>query len=333
MGLEDLIRKLRQDRIIAYGVEIPVDFNGITKDKIKLVLSKIGVDSPDTIDVVFALLDDQNKSWFGNAISYTFADGASTAHIGCHVGILQRGKNKLDREGRDYWIKPLRDLGIIEAVTFISRVGIFVPGHPIPKSSNSAYRLSEIFKQILHTDGEDLDLILNVWSREEKIRERAELRARIEAEVKLEVETKHEDLIKSCVEYYVPNFLKDFEVIFIDQSDGDRVTEEDLLMLAKADLVIALDDPMPDILLWNEKLDAFWVIEAVTSDGEVDNRKVEKSKAFINRKKEREIGFTTAYLTWKDAAVRQGRYKNIEPGTYIWILEDPSKHLLVESIF
>lgn len=28
-------------------------------------------------------------------------DGASTAHLACHIGILQRGTLKLDRESRD----------------------------------------------------------------------------------------------------------------------------------------------------------------------------------------------------------------------------------------
>ena len=32
---------------------------------------------------------------------------------------------------------------------------------------------------------------------------------------------------------------------------------------------------MPDILLWNQKTDTLWVVEAVTSDGEVDLHKVQ----------------------------------------------------------
>lgn len=332
MGLENKIQKLRKDRIDVYGVPVPDNFHGITKDKIKWVLEKISLATPDIVDVVFALLDDQNRSWFGKAKMYAFSDGASTAHLGCHVGILQRGKSKLDREGRDYWIKPLREMGIIDAVTFISETGVFVPGHPISKSSNSSYRLNGIFKQILDIEGKELDILLEEWIKEENIRKRAELQAKLEAEAKLHIEAKHEDLIHSCIEYYVPAFLEGYKVIFIDQSDGERITDDDIKALKEAELKIAPDDPMPDILLWNQISDSFWIIEAVTSDGEVDNRKVERSKNFINRAKERPVGFTTAYFTWKEAAVRQSKYKNIEPGTYIWILEDPSKHFLVKGI-
>ncbi len=68
------------------------------------VLDKLGLGNrPDNVDAVYALLDDETASWFPSAPEGTkFSDGASTAHIGCHVEILQRGGSKLDREGRDY---------------------------------------------------------------------------------------------------------------------------------------------------------------------------------------------------------------------------------------
>jgi hypothetical protein len=88
---------------------------------------------------------------------------------------------------------------------------------------------------------------------------------------------------------------------------------------------------MPDVLLWNKTTDHLWVIEAVTSDGEVDNHKVAQMSALAKRSGKSGVGFTTAYQTWSAAAKRQGKYKNIAPGTYIWIQEDPSKHYLAES--
>jgi hypothetical protein len=88
---------------------------------------------------------------------------------------------------------------------------------------------------------------------------------------------------------------------------------------------------MPDVLLWNKTTDHLWVIEAVTSDGEVDNYKVAQMSALAERSGKSGVGFTTAYHTWSAAARRQGKYKNIAPGTYIWIQEDPSKHYLAEA--
>jgi hypothetical protein len=52
---------------------------------------------------------------------------------------------------------------------------------------------------------------------------------------------------------------------------------------------------------------------------------------FARRYGKKQIGFTTAYATWKEAAVRQGKHKNIAPGTQIWIQEDGAKQFTVES--
>jgi hypothetical protein len=85
---------------------------------------------------------------------------------------------------------------------------------------------------------------------------------------------------------------------------------------------------MPDVLLWNRSSDELWVIEAVTSDGEVDLHKLRQMTALAMRTGKAGIGFTTAYQTWKAAAARQARYKNLPPATYLWIMEDPTKHFL-----
>ena len=87
---------------------------------------------------------------------------------------------------------------------------------------------------------------------------------------------------------------------------------------------------MPDVLLWDRESDYLWVIEAVTSDGEVDQYKVDQMTLLTERHGKAGVGFTTAYWTWKDVATRQGKLKNIAPGTYLWIQEDPSKHFLTE---
>ena len=83
---------------------------------------------------------------------------------------------------------------------------------------------------------------------------------------------------------------------------------------------------MPDILLWNAADDSLWVIEAVTSDGEVDLHKMRQLSALARRSGKNRIDFTTAYQTWKVVSNRQSQFKNLAPGTYLWIMEDPSKH-------
>jgi hypothetical protein len=284
----------------------------------------------DLVDGVFALLDDETPSWFGKPPQGAkFADGASTAHLGCHIGILQRGQGKLDREGRDYWIKPLRDLGGIEAITLYE--GEFIPGHVIAKSPNSAYRLAEDFKAILKAPAEKWPLMLSAWASQNEIRKRREFQAKMAEASRQLVDTGHSDLIRASTDHYAPNFLPGFEVVYVDDGDGDRITDEDRKNLARAGIELTLADAMPDVLLWNPESDRLWVIEAVTSDGEVDQHKVNQMTSLAKRCGKAGIDFTTTYRTWKEAAARQAAHQNIAVGTYIWIQADPAKHFLVES--
>lgn len=122
--LHDKVAQLRAKR-----GPMPDALQGVTKDRIRAVLQYLDLGSnADLVDCTFAMLDDQTASWFPKAPKgATIADGASTAHLACHIGILQRDNGKLDREGRDYWIKPLRELGGFEAITLEN--GEFIPGH------------------------------------------------------------------------------------------------------------------------------------------------------------------------------------------------------------
>jgi hypothetical protein len=110
MALHDEVAKRREELVRNGGSPVPETLQGVTKEKIREVLGRLDLShNADLVDGVFALLDDQTDSWFSKAPAGTkFCHGASTAHLACHIGILQRGNGKLDREGRDYWIKPLR---------------------------------------------------------------------------------------------------------------------------------------------------------------------------------------------------------------------------------
>ena len=128
----------------------PERLQGVTKERIRKTLRVIARESDDMVDAVFALLDNTTPTAFSRTGGgATFSDGASTAHVADHVGRFQRRASKLDREGRDYWIKPLRDVGAIEQVYLNPATGTFVAGHPGAKSPNSAYRLAANFVQVL----------------------------------------------------------------------------------------------------------------------------------------------------------------------------------------
>ncbi|WP_343343451.1 BsuBI/PstI family type II restriction endonuclease [Sphingomicrobium sp. XHP0239] len=315
----------------ADGRGVPDEHQGVSKDKIRQVLAQIDLHgNNDLVDAVFALLDNETSSWFSKAPKgSTIADGASTAHLACHIGILQRGALKLDREGRDYWIKPLRDLGGIEAVTL--KDGEFVPGHTKAKSPNSSYRLEEAFQEILTAPHGEWQEKLEAWSAQDAARERLAFQAKMAEAAKKASDTGHAALINDCVEHYAPRFLEGYEVLYVDDSDGDRISDEERAKMQAAGAELTLADPMPDILLWHPETDWLWVIEAVTSDGEVDAHKVRGMQAFAQRCGKAGVGFTTAYRTWRETAARQGKQRNIAVETYIWIREDPSKQLLLKA--
>jgi hypothetical protein len=333
MALEDFVRKLREDAISQKRNPIPDSFKGVTKARIRYVLGKIDRVTNDLVEAVFALLDDQQPSWFHAAAAGTkFCDGASTAHIACHVGILQRGDRKLDREGRDYWIKPLREVGAIEAITLMPGPGTFVAGHVVAKSSNSAYRLAPSFVEILMSTETDLDRAMNAWIAEKAVRRRLEFQASLAEQARRGADTKHSNLISDACGSYVRRFLPGYEVLYVDDGDGDRIPDGASARIQAAGLELKLEDAMPDVLLWDSFHDTFWVIEAVTSDGEVELHKVDQIRKLVNRtKSESHVGFTTVYRTWYEAAQRQGKHKNLPPGTYLWILEDASKQFFIES--
>ncbi len=254
-----------RERLKSGKSAVPKSFQGVPKTRVKQVLDKLALgDKPDIVDAVFSLLDNETQSWFPSARKGAkFSDGATTAHIGCHVGILQRGGGKLDREGRDYWIKPMRELGAVEAITLIDSV--FVAGHPIAKSGNSAYRLNSDFKAVLQASEQQLDKTLKAWAGQDAVRKRREYQAKVEGEARKQVDSGHSQLISDSVEHYAKRFLPEYEVLYIDDGDGDRITDEDKKKLASARITLQLGDVMPDVLFLNKKTDCRESVSAASS--------------------------------------------------------------------
>ncbi len=332
------------NEMVKHGLETgkivnPRTLQGVKKEKISSVLSKINRDQQDIRDAVFALLD-ESPSWYSSApLNAKFCDGASTAHIGAHIAIVQRGSDaKLDREGRDYWIKPLIEVGAIEPCylpakkdkALIEAGFKFYPGHLKAKSPNSCYRLSTSFIDILKA--ENWEQALTSWIATDEVRKRLELQAEAAAEAKKMADNSHTDLIQASINHYVPAFLSGYEVLYVDDGDGDRITDEQKEKLATAGLTLDLGDAMPDVLLWLPAQRKLWVIEAVTSDGEVDSHKATQMRNFAKRHSITEIGFTTTYPTWKKFAERQKTTKsNLAIDSYVWILEAGSSQFKVTA--
>jgi len=324
--LHDKVAKLR-----AKQGPMPHSLQGVTKERIRAVLQYLDLGSnAELVDCTFALLDNQTASWFPTAPKEaTISDGASTAHLCCHIGILQRDSGKLDREGRDYWIKPLRELGGFEAITL--EKGEFISGHVKAKSPNSCYRLDESLEAVLKAPDNDWREMLAQWALDDVSRERRAFQAEMAEASRRLIDSGHADLIKASVDNYAPRFLPGYQLLYVDDADGDRISNAERVKMAEAGVALTLEDAMPDALLWNPETDHLWVIEAVTSDGEVDAHKVAQMKRLAERCGKAGVGFTTTYRTWKEAAARQGKHQNIAYDTFIWVQGDPAKQFKVSG--
>lgn len=317
--LEEHFWALRKDR----KTEV-VEHSGVTKDRIRQALGVVGkAENADIVDAVFALLDNKLPSQFARLPNHLFCQGATTAHVGCHVGILQRGKGKLDREGRDYWIKPLRELGAIEPITLPKDAADFVPGHIQAKSPNSAYRLAKDFVNLLRSGDRDLEARVRSWAANDAIRARLELQKRLADEAREQFTNEHAELIDAVVQHYAPLFLPGFDCVYVDSDDGDRVTERERAVLAEVGIDLSLKDPFPDVMFFDRKNRRVWCVEAVTSDGEVDEHKVNGVVILCQRSKCELAGLTTAYATRKDWLRRQEQHQNLAMNTFVWTVSDP----------
>lgn len=274
-----------------------------------------------------------------------FAAGATQRQISTYVAeyLGEPGRN-YDREVfRDYVLLPLREVGILEQLFVRPKkelVGDPVPallerGFWVPKSPTSSYVLTEEAEAlILETPSEAWDEALAAFvGATPKRRERiAQHRARVMLEGAA-VETKHGLLIEAaCSTLLGSDEFADFELIFKDDGDDDRIKEPWATRLKHLGLTLDLSTRYPDGILALVDRRALWIVDAVSSDGEIDTIRLEEISDWATRHGWTIAGATTAYADYQTYSRRQGAMQNIAAGTTIWIAEDGGKLLSVSSL-
>jgi hypothetical protein len=126
--------------------------------------------------------------------------------------------------------------------------------------------------------------------------------------------------------------LRDYELVFIDDADEERVKDEWKKELEPRGLLPDLDSLWPDAILVRDADTSLWLIDAVTTDGEIDETRRAELEDWASARGYRVAGYTTAYETWKRTASRQAKVKNLATGTSVWIAEDGGKVFAVESL-
>ena len=142
---------------------------------------------------------------------------------------------RLDREGRDYWVKPLREIGAIQECTYVSDENVFVRGHIKAKSPNSSYRLDPSFINLLQNrNSEEFEELLEEWTSNSIYGIRIQAKA---ARMNIErTDNPHVHLIQDSINIYARNFLPDYEALYVDSADADQVTTEEKKYLNKITL-------------------------------------------------------------------------------------------------
>ncbi len=301
---------------------------GVSREIITQALARISLNTSNMIDAVFCLLDNEFPSLFGS-YDGPLSHGATTGQIGCYVGIFLNSGKKLDREGRDYWIKPLTEAGLIEKIVYDSSLRNFLPGHLKAKSPSSSYRLNNEFVELLRNYTEEAAL---AFFNSDTATQRLMFQAQVTTEsMQTNGRGEHHDLIELALRHYAPHAHPGFTPIYIDNADGDRIDTEEIASLANAGIQLAIDDSYPDIILYNENQNSLWFIEAVCSDGEVDQTKLDNLHEFCRRFQKNFAGATTVYTSWKTYARRQATNLNIALNTHVWVAQDPSRIHYIKS--
>ena len=97
-------------------------------------------------------------------------------------------------------------------------------------------------------------------------------------------------------------------------------------------LTLDLSTRYPDAILASVASRSLWIVDAVSSDGEVDTIRFHEISGWASWHGWTIAGATTAYADYQTYSRRQGAMQNIAAGTTIWVAEDGGKLLIVSSL-
>ena len=133
---------------------------------------------------------------------------------------------------------------------------------------------------------------------------------------------KHNKLQKAIIEDFAPRFAPNAQCLYVgDTTEKDLV--KDVEALKKLGFAITLHDKMPDVVLYDEKKDWLYFVEAVTSVGPMDPKRIVELGDLTKKVKAGKI-FVTAFLDF-------GTYKKFAADlawdTEVWIADMP-EHMI-----
>lgn len=195
-------------------------------------------------------------------------------------------------------------------------------------SPNYRYRLTEEFLEVLKNEG-SVKSVQHFLKKHESLkqiyaskRERQKQPVKINGVEFLFSPGKHNLLQKAIVEDFRARFAPKSSCLYIgDTTEKDLV--KDIAKLRSLGFEITLHDKMPDVVLYDEKKDWIFFVEAVTSVGPMDPKRIIELTDLTKNVKSGKI-FVTAFL---DFSTYKKFSADLAWDTEVWIAEMP-EHMI-----
>ena len=129
---------------------------------------------------------------------------------------------------------------------------------------------------------------------------------------------KHNALQKAIIEEFLPRFAADAECLYLGDTTNKELVKN-IAMLTKLGFSITLHDKMPDVVLYDEQKNWLYFIEAVTSVGPMNPKRILELEELTKKVIAGKV-YITAFLDFKT-------YKKFADDlaweTEVWIAEAP----------
>lgn len=136
-------------------------------------------------------------------------------------------------------------------------------------------------------------------------------------------------ILKGVLEQWAPKRLTVPVVVSISEP-GNKLYVADAQLLAAAGISINVSTLLPDALIVDigTKPPQFWIVEAVATDGEIDEeRKAELTQWASDQKIPADrCRFLSAFVS-RNAAPARRRFKDLATDSFAWFLDEPSREL------
>lgn len=133
---------------------------------------------------------------------------------------------------------------------------------------------------------------------------------------------KHNSLQRLVLEDFRKNFAPNTKIVYIGDTSNKMLYKNEKI-LKKLNLTLSEHDKLPDIILYDEEKNWLYLIEAVTSHGPIDEKRLKQLQNKFSKINTGKI-YITAFLNKKDFRKFS---EDLAWETEIWIAEEP-KHLI-----